>query len=209
MAKKIAYYVLDTETTGLKEKYQEIVELSIIRCSDRTQLSRVIRAQFPQNASFDALRITGKTMEDLAYGISQAELVHDINEFLSKDGLEPESRCIVCHNTPFDRKFVHAHWDGVRDSFPADLWLDTIPLSKRLFEMRGQDKPSMKLGNLVDRLGLKKYAAMHSAKIDTRATYNLWKYLMDERVPYVDLIKSHPHNKKETNEMVDDLMGEI
>ena len=51
----IVYYVIDTETTGLRQNYHEMTEIGIIRAVDRVQLWKPIKCENPQNASFDAL----------------------------------------------------------------------------------------------------------------------------------------------------------
>ena len=58
----IHYYVIDTETTGLKSNYHEMTEIGIIRCSDRVQLWRQIKCFYPERASLDALEITKKKL---------------------------------------------------------------------------------------------------------------------------------------------------
>jgi DNA polymerase III alpha subunit (gram-positive type) len=191
----INYYILDTETTGLKVGDQEVVEISIIRCSDKHQLTRTIRALKPKNASYDALMITGKTMKDLERGISKIEAINDVDEFLQQDGLTPAHRCVVAHNASFDRRFLHHMWEEQSRSFMADLWLDTIPFAKRLAADMGQPKAKVKLDAAMDLFGLKKYGGMHTAKGDTRNTYVLWKHLMDSNLEYIDLIKQVPHRK--------------
>ena len=61
----IEYYILDLETTGLDSKRQEINEISVIRVKDKNQLTRNIKALYPERASIDALRVQNRTMNDL------------------------------------------------------------------------------------------------------------------------------------------------
>jgi DNA polymerase III epsilon subunit-like protein len=69
------YYVLDVETTGLKCDWHEVTEISLIRCSDRHQLTKYIKAEHPWRASPEALSATGRTKQDLLKGISKFEAV--------------------------------------------------------------------------------------------------------------------------------------
>ena len=62
------YYILDCETTGLNESYNEVVEISVIRFEDKMQITREIRAQYPERASLDALRIIGKNKYQICQG---------------------------------------------------------------------------------------------------------------------------------------------
>lgn len=192
MSSGLCWYVIDTETTGLLVGTQEIVEISIVRCSDRTQLTRTIRALKPQNASHDALVITGKTLADLNKGISKIGAINDVDAFLQQDGLTPAHRCLVAHNASFDRRFLHHMWKEQGRDFPVDLWLDTIPMCKRHATRMGHIKPRVKLDAAMDLFGLKKVAGLHTAKGDSRNTYLLWKHLMQSDVEYIDLIKQAP-----------------
>jgi len=193
----LAYYILDTETTGLKVGDQEIIEISIIRGSDKVQLTRTIKALKPKNASYDALFITGKTIADLSRGISKLQAIEDVDNFLTQDGLTPAHRCIVAHNAAFDRRFLHYMWEEQNKAFCAHLWLDTVPLSKRMAAQMGNPKAKVKLDLVMDLFGLKKYSGLHTAKGDSRNTYILWKYLMDSNIEYLDLIKQFPHGNQE------------
>src|ERR1700679_1153587 len=103
----VVYYIIDTETTGLKINYHECTEIGIIRALDRVQLWRNIKCESPQNASFDALAITKKTLADLEKGFSRKEIVTECNKFFNEDGLTPAHRCIVGHNIfSFDKRFL-------------------------------------------------------------------------------------------------------
>jgi len=192
---EIHWYIADLETTGLKIGYAEICEYSIIRATDRVQLSRQIRVDNVKNASYDALKITGKTIEDLYRGISKQQAIDDFHSFIEQDNLTPAYRCLVGHNIyAFDRKFLHHLWEQYGKEFPFDMYLDTVPLCKRLAAQMGQPKAKVNLDAAMDLFGLKKVAAKaHSAKGDSRNTYYLWKHLMDSGVEYIDLIKQHPH----------------
>jgi DNA polymerase III alpha subunit (gram-positive type) len=207
MSEGLAYYVLDTETTGLRVGEQEIVEISIVRGNDKTQLTRVIKALNPKAASYDALLLTGKTQADLAKGIGKVEAINDVDAFFKQDGLTPAHRCIVAHNASFDKRFLHHMWTEQGREFQADLWLDTIAMSKRLAAQMGQPKAKVKLEMAMDLFGLKKFAGSHTARGDSRNTYVLWKHLMNSSIEYIDLIKQFPHRKIE--EPLDDDMKDF
>jgi DNA polymerase III epsilon subunit-like protein len=191
----LAYYVIDLETTGLSSHVHEVFEISIIRATDRMQLSRTIKCENPERASFDALRITGKTLADLETGSAKEAVVSECEKFLQEDGLTPSHRCIVGHNIyAFDRKFLHALWNSVSREFPAHLWLDTIPMIKAYAKQIGLVKPRVKLQDACDIVGVKKYAQAHSAKMDSRNSYLLWKDLVEnKRMDYLPFIKIAPH----------------
>lgn len=199
------YYVIDTETTGLKANHHEMTEIGIIRCSDRVQLWRQIKCEYPERANFDALAITKKTMADLERGYAKELVVTECNKFFAEDGLTPAHRCIVAHNAPFDRKFLHALWEQCGVEFPANLWLDTISLTKEFLKKADTSslnivktptgRVSTQLHACCDMVGIKKISEAHNAKVDSRNTFLLHRNLVEEKnVDYLPLIKTAVHS---------------
>src|SRR5271170_3045739 len=199
----IQYYVIDTETTGLKSGYHEMTEVGIIRVTDRVQLWRQIKCTYPERANFDALAITKKTMSDLEKGWEPGALVEECDKFFAEDGLTPAHRCIIAHNAPFDRKFLHALWEQMGKEFPAHLWLDTISLTREFLKVsgieadhktKGLKKPPVNLHASCDWVGIKKLSEAHNAKVDSRNTYLLHRSLVeDKKVDYLPFIKTAIH----------------
>ena len=188
------YYIIDTETNGLNSKIQEINEISIIRCSDRVQQTILIRCEHPEHSSVDALRITGKTIEDLQNGISKEEAIVKVDKFLNEDGLTPAHRIFVAHNGNFDRKFLHALYKKVNKQCPVNLWLCTIELSRKYAKEMGLTNQRFNLNAACELVGIKKVAGAHASKADARNTYLLWKDLVEnKKVDYLPLIKTIPH----------------
>lgn len=204
---EIAYYVLDLESTGLSSKDHEVNEISIIRAKDKVQLTKQVRCEYPERASFDALKITNKTLSDLNNGISKEEAINSVEYFLNQDGLSPSSRCIVGHNViSFDKRMLFAMWEKCGKEFPAHLWLDTMHLTKQHAKNIGIVKPKINLQASCDLLQIKKVAGMHNAKSDTRNAYLLWEKLKSE-VDYLPLIKTFVHSLKndDAEERLEDL----
>jgi len=198
----IHYYVLDCETSGLSTSQHEVFEVSIIRCSDKMQITRNIRAEHPHTASLDALAITRKTLADLSSGEDKEKVVNEIDLFFQEDNSSAKNRCIIAHNANFDKKFIHALWEKCGKSFPANMWLDTIALTRLAAKKQGIVKPKVNLEAACDLFGIKKTATFHSAKMDTRNTYFLWKKLVEEiNIDYIPLIKTLPHSQQEEDEM--------
>jgi len=200
----LQYYVIDTETTGLKSGYHEMTEIGIIRVTDRVQLWRQIRCVYPERANFDALAITKKTMADLERGYDREAVVAECEKFFAEDGLTPAHRCIVAHNAAFDRKFLHAMWEASGKEFPAHLWLDTISLTKEFLKNADQSqlviaktptgRVSTQLHACCDIVGIKKISEAHNAKVDSRNTYLLHRSLIDDKkVDYLPFIKTEVH----------------
>jgi len=190
----LKYYVIDTETTGLKAGYNEMTEVGIIRCVDKVQLWRQIKCDYPERANFDALAITKKTLADLELGRLKHDVVEECNKFFDEDGCTPAHRCIIAHNASFDKRFLHALWEVCGKEFPANLWLDTIALTKSYAKQIGLIKPKVNLHAACDIVGIKKLAAAHNAKVDSRNTYLLHNDLVNVKmVDYLPHIKTEPH----------------
>jgi DNA polymerase-3 subunit epsilon len=196
----LQYYVIDTETTGLKTHYHEMTEIGIIRVTDRMQVWRQIKCENPERANFDALAITKKSMADLEKGYLRSQVVAECNKFFDEDGLTPAHRCIVAHNAPFDKKFLHALWEQVGMNFPANLWLCTMALSrdyakKQGLMVKGAPKQKVNLHAACDMVGVKKISEAHNAKVDSRNTYLLYRNLVEEKkVDYLPFIKTEVHS---------------
>lgn len=200
----IQYYIIDTETTGLKANFHEMTEIGIIRATDRMQLWRQIKCEYPERANFDALAITKKSMADLERGFDKNKVVEECDKLFAEDGLTPAHRCIVAHNAPFDRRFLHALWEQCGKAFPAHLWLDTIPMVKDWLKTADQTKvqiiktatgkPSTQLHACCDMVGIKKISEAHNAKVDSRNTYLLFRNLMDEKkIDHLKYFKTEVH----------------
>lgn len=195
----IQYYIIDTETTGLKANYHEMTEVGIIRVTDRVQLWRQIKCEYPERANFDALAITKKTMSDLDRGHNKHDVVSECDRFFAEDGLTPAHRCIVAHNAPFDKKFLQAFWGQSNKQFPANLWLCTMALArdyakKQGLMAKGAPKQKVNLHASLDMVGVNKISEAHNAKVDSRNTYLLYRNLVEvQQVDYLPFIKTDVH----------------
>jgi DNA polymerase III epsilon subunit-like protein len=200
----LLYYVIDTETTGLKAGYNEMTEIGIIRYTDRVQLWRQMKCDYPERANFDALAITKKTMADLEKGYPAQQVVEECERFFADDGATPAHRCIVAHNASFDRRFLHALWAQVGKAFPAHLWIDTIAMTKDFVKKvdpttipivkTATGKVSTQLHACCDMVGIKKISEAHNAKVDSRNTYLLFRNLMEEKkIDHLKYIKTEVH----------------
>jgi DNA polymerase III alpha subunit (gram-positive type) len=191
----ISFYVLDLETTGLSKDIHEITELCLIRAEDRMTLNRQVKVNHPENASFDAMKITGKSFDDLKKGISPIQLIKDVEDFLAQDGIPPSHKCLIGHNlTAFDRVFLWKLWEDNNKKFGFDMYLDTLHMARDYGKKIGLIKPKLSLGASCDLLQIKKVAGEHNASSDTKNTYFLWERLMKE-VDYLKHIKRLPHNE--------------
>lgn len=195
MSSAIKYYVVDVETNGLSAVKHEITQISLIRNSDRHQISKFIKIEHPENTSIDALNATNRTYADLLKGAPKAEVVNQIDEFILQDGLTPESRCAVGYNLPFDMRFLTVLWSGLNKKFPFYLWLDILPMMRQYAKHQGLIKPKLTLGHSLAICKLKPRLPFHSAITDTQNTYILNEFLIKQAG--VDHL---PHIKRITGE---------
>ena len=200
----LSFSIVDLETTGLSTKFHDVIEVSLIRGHDRVQLFTEIKATHPENANFDALKITNRTLKDLERGISKEEAIAKIESFFALDGATAASRCAVGHNVQFDRKFLFALFEEFGKKFPVYYWLDTQALAKQYLKQTDTSalkltktatgKTSTTLTACCEMLGVKKYVAAHNAQADTRNTYFLWKKLTEEcGIDHLPFIKTNIH----------------
>lgn len=199
------YYIIDTETNGLKSSWHEVTQISIIRYSDRNQLSKYIKIEYPSRTNPEALKVTKRTMADLAKGLSKEEVVDACVNFLEQDEVTPEARCIIGHNVSFDKRFCHALWESCGKKFPAYLWLDTMACAKyHLTRNLGMEKPSVKLDSCMEHFGLTKRGEAHNAIVDTQNTYVLYEHLKKESFDFLPYIKRMPHEAAPGPELKDE-----
>ena len=189
----LEYYVIDTETTGLSADINEVIEISIVRCSNKHQLTKQIRAEHPERAHPKALEVCGKTLADIIKGDSKESVVKRCEEFWEEDGLTSEHRCLIAHNAPFDKRFCHALWQKVGRVFPVVCWLDTIKLTKEWVKKAGVRQESFKLSSALKFAGITPMTGEHEAGADARNTYLLWKRAMDNKVNHLQAITRYPH----------------
>ena len=201
----IYYYIVDTETTGMKTGYHEINQISVLRMTDGTQVSAKIAVDFPNRANPVSLDIQGITKEDLLVGENKKDALNKIHDFINEDGSSAEHRCMVAHNASFDKRFCHIEWEGAGLVFPAHLWLCTKTLSRKFIKARSlearvasaQGEPKVRYGlePLLKGLGLPIKTGAHDAEVDTVNC----KTLFDEckqGTEYVSCIKREPHKEE-------------
>lgn len=189
----LEYYTIDLETNGLKSSFHETSQISIIRNSDRTQLTRHILVEFLERTSKEALTATNRTLNDLLKGEPKEEVVKACEAFFAQDGKTPEHRVIIGHNCAFDRRFCHALWESVGKTFPAVCWLDTKEMAKNWAKKLGIPKPSLTLTSSLEFTGVKGVPGAHEAAVDAKNTFLLFKKGKEEGLEYLELIKRFPH----------------
>ena len=191
------YFVVDTETTGFDPNYHEIIEISIIDCTSLKQISRNIKAEYPERSNLQSLQIIGKTKFDIIKGNNQIDVINEVENFLTRDGLTPEHRCMIAHQANFDRNFLFSLWKKHKKEFPVSCWLDTKALAKLWFKKKGILKPKLTLKSALTLTSSPLYDGEHNAISDVRNTFIFWKESLEQNLDYIDLIKRIPHSLNE------------
>lgn len=155
--------ILDTETTGLSSKDNELIEISAAVLSGREIVERFDTFVHPTVPIPDEIiRLTGITNADVANAPSAREAVASLAEFVA-------GRPVVAHNATFDRSFIEAVKGGV---FVSDIWIDSLALSRIALPRL----TSHKLSTLAELFGCA--AVSHRAADDVDALAGVWRVLL-------------------------------
>lgn len=188
------HYCLDLETTGLDEKENEIIEMSVIRLSDDSQKTWLLQPTKFETVQDDALRVNGHKLQDLKNGyrilesgdkefyLTPNKAIIEIEKFLFEDLATSSERVPVGQNVQFDIRFLKELWKGCGqpDTYPfGRMYLDTMQIASFLDYVTGEERQSYHLGGLVKDYGIKKEKA-HRADSDTRMTKELFLKLAEK-----------------------------
>lgn len=182
-------YICDTETTGLDSRLHDVIEISIHRLTDDVQKTWFIAPIHPENAELGALRVNGHKLEDLKLLTKHgkdtyskpSDVLVEIENWISEDGVPAENRIIVGQNSSFDKDMLEQLWIkcGAKDSFPfGRRALDTMQIEFFLDWCKGSLADNYSLSGLTKRYGIKNEKA-HSAEADVKATKELFLKQVD------------------------------
>ena len=156
--------VLDTETTGLSYKHDELTQIAAARMENGSILDWYVTFVNPgQPIPDDIVHLTGITDGDVADAPSPDEALAGLAAFAG-DAL------IVAHNAAFDKTFTTKHPGG----YPllGNVWIDSLDLSRiALPRLRGH-----RLADLVKAFGAPQ--STHRADDDVAATCAIYRILL-------------------------------
>jgi len=190
----LKYFVLDTETTGLRPGHHEITEISVIRYDDRNQLTRKIKPLYPQRADWNALKATGRTKADLYKGEDREKVIAETVAFFNESEAAPEERCIIAFNAHFDRNFLFALFKELKIPFPAHCWVDARSVARVWAKKLGLVKPKLSQASVLEFTKTKTLPGAHTAIIDTRNLYFFWKNALENEIDFFPFLKNIPHS---------------
>lgn len=180
-------FFADTETTGLDPNIHEVFQFSFIievdgKVAEEADIK--MRPARPEAASPEALKVTNKTLKELAGYPDRRAAYAKLVEILARhvDRYDKADKFLwVGQNPGFDIPFARAFFREMGDKFfgswfdnrPADL----ISLAVAL-KCRGLIQPeNFKLGTLCDVFGVPLKA--HDALEDVRATRAVFRRMLD------------------------------
>jgi DNA polymerase III alpha subunit (gram-positive type) len=185
-------YVVDTETTGLDSKKNDVIEISACRfrmsnLEETEQKTWYLKALNPSTIQDEALAVNKHKREDILHltkfgrdtYLDPAQTVADIERWIMTDKMSAMDRVMAGQNIQFDVRALKALWERVEsaDTFPFNLekgnrTLDTKMLATAIDVCTGRRRRYYNLSTLVKSFGVKKRKA-HRAEDDVAMTIDL------------------------------------
>ena len=155
--------VLDTETTGLNVRENELIEIAAARMRNREIVERFDTFVHPgRPIPPEITELTSITNADVANAPTSVEAVRMLADFA-------QGAPIVAHNAAFDRSFIEAV-EGGREV--TDIWIDSLALSRIALPRLS----SHKLSTMADLFECA--AVSHRANADVDALCGVWRILL-------------------------------
>ncbi|WP_302742013.1 helicase C-terminal domain-containing protein [uncultured Collinsella sp.] len=155
--------VLDTETTGLSHRENELIEIAAARLRGREIVDRFDTFVKPSALiPAEITELTSITNAGVAHAPSAEGAVAALAEFV---GGAP----VIAHNAAFDRGFIEAVSGG---SEVSDIWIDSLALSRIALPRLS----SHKLASMAELFGCA--SVSHRANADVEALCGVWRILL-------------------------------
>ncbi len=165
------YIVLDLETTGLSNRYDEIIEFGAVKLENGLVTAQKQFYLNPQRElSHFILQKTGITQEQVDSAAFLAEKIDEIREFI---GNYP----VVAHNATFDWGFLQAAMEKTERSALTNPVIDTLNLSRTIHSTRRNHA----LGYVARFYGITyDESSAHRADYDAEVLTNVFLNLLEE-----------------------------
>lgn len=155
--------VLDTETTGLSHRDNELIEIAAARLRGREIVGRFSTLVHPTGPiPPEIIKLTGITNADVSSAPAAVDAVGELEAFV---GGSP----VIAHNAAFDRGFIEQVPGGSRVS---GIWIDSLALSRIALPRLA----SHKLSYMAELFGCA--AVSHRAGDDVEALAGVWRVLL-------------------------------
>jgi len=197
------YSILDTETTGLDSRYDDVIEIGILRVRENEIVDKFHTYVKPQFEISDFItQLTGITNEMVKNAPSFNEALPLALNFIGQD-------VIVGQNVNFDIRFLTAErYGGV---LLTELYSDTMYIGRKVLPHLNHHR----LSDLANALEIQ-FDTMHNVVDDCMATYNVYNKLHElAKTRNIDLNANFKSKNKDkyinfkTLEINDDTMLKI
>lgn len=187
--------VLDTETTGLKPEYHEVIQTAAILCdSDLNEISRFsfkVKPERIERASKKALEVNGyhpRTWKP-TYS-STKEALKALNGFIKRHSGYNEDVVLAGQNIKFDYDFLYNAYMDQGVLFPfSSVMLDLIYVAKFWSKINKNPLRRYNLKTLAEFTG-QTNTNPHDAEADTEVTLDILRWFI------IDLRKAGQNDRK-------------
>lgn len=161
------YVVIDLETTGLRERTDEIIEIAALLVIDGIEIdsmSRLIRPNRIIPETIEKLTgITNSICEEQGVGLEKA--INDLKSFVGNE-------ILVCHNVIFDFAFLEQAFKRTGIEPFQNTCIDTLKLARKKINQID----NYKLATIAGFLGIE-VKERHRAMADCRTTFGIYEKL--------------------------------
>lgn len=172
-----SYVVLDTETTGLEPKEDEVIQLSMLKIENgevKNCFNKFYKSH--KNIPDRVSKLNGITEEMVKDKPYLEDSLEEIEAFIGNSSL-------IGHNIGFDLNFLEKYFLNKLNKKILNSWDDTMKLSKENFY-----SPKYSLDFLSSRFN-HRYFPSHNSLDDCYATYELYERISEKFAIYEDKIK--------------------
>jgi len=186
--------ILDTETTGLSTaSNHKIVEIGCIELNNQIPTNKTFHTYLnPQRpVSEDALKVHGYSDKFLSDKKVFSEIAEEFLNFI-------EGKKLIIHNAPFDLSFLDYELKLVnKKTINRKNVIDTLELARSKYPGAQNSLDALCKRFKIDNSKREK----HSALIDCQLLKEVYKNLLDQKEPKLDLESKDITDKKLNNEI--------
>jgi len=162
------FTVIDIETTGLSPQWDDIIEISALKCENWSIVKEFTRLVKPINPIDEYITaLTGITNEMLKNEKSIEDIIPEFIDFIGND-------ILIAHNANFDINFLYDNAISTGQILRNDF-VDTMRISRLL----RRNEPHHRLEDLCERYNIKNSNA-HRALSDCNTAFKCFQCLKDE-----------------------------
>ncbi len=190
--------IFDTETTGLDNKTDRVIEIGGIELINHFPSGRTFHVYInpgDKKVHPDALAVHGITDDFLKDKPSFSEIVVDLQEFF-------EGAKWIAHNATFDMGFINAEFDRLGlPPVPQDMVIDTLALARRKHPMGPNS-----LDALCRRYGIdNSHRTKHGALLDSELLAEVYIEMLGGRQAALGLttVETRRNQSIELNDLVE------